>query len=45
MERSNKDSIERLSGVEVSTLPRLPRADPELLAQAGATLPLEDWLT
>ncbi len=44
MERSNHDTIERLAGVEVSTLPRLTRADPELLAAAGAGLPLDTWL-
>lgn len=44
MERSNRDTIERLAGVEVSTIPRLPRADPELLAGAGAGLPLDAWL-
>ena len=43
MERSNRDTIERLAGVEVSTLPWLPRADPELLAGAGAGLPLAAW--
>ena len=44
MERSNRDTIERLAGVEVSTLPWLPRADPELLAGAGAGLPLAAWV-
>ena len=44
MERSNRETIERLAGVEVSTLPPLPRADTELLAAAGAELPLDAWL-
>ena len=38
MERSNRATIERLGGVPVLTLPRLPSADPELLARAGAGL-------
>jgi hypothetical protein len=45
LERSNRDSIERLAGVEVSTLPRLPRADVDSLAAAGADLPLDAWLS
>lgn len=45
MERSNRDSIERLTGVEVSTLPRLGRADVDSLAAAGADLPLDAWLS
>jgi dethiobiotin synthetase len=44
MERSNHDTIGRLSGVEVSTLPQLPRAELALLAAAGADLPLDTWL-
>ena len=44
MERSNHDTIERLAGVEVSTLPQLPRAELALLAAAGAELPLDAWL-
>jgi len=44
MEEDNRATIARLGDVEVATLPRLPRADPELLAQAGATLPLDRWL-
>ena len=38
MERSNRATIERLGRVPTLTLPRLPRADPDLLAQAGAPL-------
>lgn len=44
MERSNRDTIARLGGVEVATLPPVARADPALLADAGAELPLERWL-
>jgi dethiobiotin synthetase len=44
LERSNRKSIERLGGVEVSTLASLPRIAPESLAAAGADLPLEHWL-
>jgi dethiobiotin synthetase len=44
MERSNRDTIERLAGVEVSTLTRLPGPDVDLLAAAGNELPLDAWL-
>jgi len=44
IERSNRDTIARLGDVPVDVLPWLPRADPELLAQAGSALPLDDWL-
>jgi dethiobiotin synthetase len=44
MEQSNRSTIERLAGVEVVTLPRLPRAEIELLERAGQTLPLRRWL-
>jgi dethiobiotin synthetase len=44
LERSNCDTIARRGGVEVATLPRVARADPQLLAAAGAELPLERWL-
>jgi dethiobiotin synthetase len=44
IERSNHRTIERLGEVEVATLPRVARADPELLAAAGAELPLQRWL-
>ncbi|HWE33573.1 MAG TPA: dethiobiotin synthase [Solirubrobacteraceae bacterium] len=43
IERSNRETIERAGGVQVAVLPRIPRADPLLLAQAGAALPLDDW--
>ncbi|HEU4701958.1 MAG TPA: dethiobiotin synthase [Conexibacter sp.] len=44
MEDDNRATIARLGDVEVAKLPRLPRADPTLLAQAGAELPLDRWL-
>jgi dethiobiotin synthetase len=44
IERSNRDTIERLGEVTVSTLPSIASADPDLLAAAGRQLPLERWL-
>jgi dethiobiotin synthetase len=44
MEEDNRATVGRLGGVEVATLPLLPRADPALLARAGASLPLNRWL-
>jgi len=44
LELDNRATIERLGQVEVATLPLLPRADPALLAEAGAGLPLDRWL-
>jgi dethiobiotin synthetase len=44
MERSNRDTIARLGSVEVATLARVARAEADLLAEAGAQLPLERWL-
>jgi len=44
MQRSNRETIARRGDVEVATLPLVARADPELLATAGAELPLERWL-
>jgi dethiobiotin synthetase len=41
IERSNRETVERLSGVQVSGL---PATDRDRLAQAGAALPLEGWL-
>ena len=41
IERSNRETIERLSRVPVSGL---PRTDREQLTEAGASLPLDDWL-
>jgi dethiobiotin synthetase len=44
MEGSNRDTVARLSGVPVSTLPPIARAERPLLAAAGAGLPLTAWL-
>ena len=41
MERSNRDTIARLGDVSVAGLPHTTRAE---LADAGASLPVEDWL-
>ena len=41
IERSNRETIERLGGVPVHTL---PPTSPERLPQAGAALPLDEWL-
>jgi dethiobiotin synthetase len=41
IERSNRTTVERLGGVTVSGL---PPTDQRSLAQAGAQLPLDDWL-
>jgi dethiobiotin synthetase len=44
MEQDNRETIARLGAIDVATLPPLPRADPALLAAAGAQLPLARWL-
>jgi dethiobiotin synthetase len=44
IERSNRQTIERLGEVSVATLPQLARGDPSLLATAGQQLPLDAWL-
>jgi len=41
MERSNRDTITRLGDVRVE---RLPRTTPDGLAEAGASLPVQEWL-
>ena len=41
LERSNRATVERLARVPVSGL---PPTKPERLADAGASLPIEDWL-
>jgi hypothetical protein len=41
IELSNLATVTSLGGVQVSGL---PRTTPELLAEAGAALPLADWL-
>ncbi len=43
IERSNRETIARLGQVGVATLAPIARGTPELLTEAGATLPLEDW--
>lgn len=42
--QSNRETIARLGGVDVATLGTIAAARPELLAAAGATLPLQRWL-
>jgi dethiobiotin synthetase len=42
---SNCTTIARLAQVTVATLPPLTSADPASLANAGAALPVEHWLT
>jgi dethiobiotin synthetase len=44
IERSNLETIDRLGHVEVRTLGRVASPRPELLAAAGAALPLARWL-
>jgi dethiobiotin synthetase len=44
IECSNRDTLARIGGVEVATLPQLARADPALLRAAGEQLPLAAWL-
>jgi dethiobiotin synthetase len=41
IERSNRETIERLGAVSVTGL---PHTDRERLGEAGASLPLDDWL-
>ncbi len=41
MERSNRETVERLLGVPVTGL---APTTPERLAEAGASLPVDDWL-
>jgi dethiobiotin synthetase len=44
MEQSNRDTVARLSGLEVATLPPVAAADEALLAAAADALPLARWL-
>jgi dethiobiotin synthetase len=44
IEQSNRETIERLGGVSVSTLPRIAQADVGLLASAAADLPIDRWI-
>jgi dethiobiotin synthetase len=45
IERSNRETIERLGGVRVATLAHIARATAELLAAAGRLLPLDAWIS
>jgi dethiobiotin synthetase len=45
MQVSNRETIARLAGVEVSVLPRLPGFSVGELAAAGASLPYDHWLS
>ncbi len=44
IERSNRETIARLGGVEVATLPLVEDPEPAALARAGAGLPWREWL-
>ena len=44
MERSNRDTIAALTGVEVTTLPHVAAPEPDLLAAAATHLPVADWI-
>jgi dethiobiotin synthetase len=44
IELSNRETIARLGRVRVDVLEQIDRADPDLLAAAGARLPIEQWL-
>jgi dethiobiotin synthetase len=44
MERSNRDTIERLGDVQAVTLLHVPAPQRSMLARAGSSLPWRDWL-
>ncbi len=44
IERSNRDTIANLGEVDVWGFPSIERPEPELLAAAAATLPIDAWL-
>jgi dethiobiotin synthetase len=44
MARSNRETIARLGGIDVATIPPLPDGSPASLAAGGAALPLTSWL-
>ena len=44
IEESNRETIARLGAVEVASLARVERAEPELLRRAGRSLPIARWL-
>jgi len=43
VQRSNRETIEELGNVEVAVLAEVPAPERELLARAGAALPIERW--
>ena len=45
IETSNRATIAALGGVAVEVLPPVASADPDLLARAAESLPLEQWLS
>ena len=45
LERSNRETIERLGAVAVATLEPIPELSAPALAAAGSRLPYESWLT
>jgi dethiobiotin synthetase len=45
LQRSNRETIARIGGIEVATLEQVTGADPSALAGAGARLPWRDWLS
>ena len=44
VERSNRDTIERLGRIEVATLPPIDRLEQDALAVAGLELPIARWI-
>ena len=44
IERSHRETIARVGEVPVAALPRVERPEPQLLADAGRSLPLRRWL-
>ncbi len=45
LERSNRETIAELGGVEVTTLGRIDPRSADALARAGAMLPIEAWIS
>jgi dethiobiotin synthetase len=43
MQRSNRETVARLGGVDVAVLPSLPDGSPASLSAGGATLPVSAW--